>query len=515
MVARIRAVLTLSLAITLGSASTPAPALSQNELIDLAIEAVNPNLKPARPVIVCVIGGTSVDACVKNYALAQGSQQVNEQLDDIDRIVRVYNLAKSGNMPGLVSTVGVTVACMTFGELPGAALVCNEYAAKLAAAGEYAVKATGEIVGPAGQAALNWIGQQASRFGCAIGFSCPRQKDPNTYVVNMGSHGSFAIAKFNLTAIWQQDYVPRVDEAIKSRIGDPAHYKAMLAEVNYGAPATWLSQDQLGWETINKLTGELSIEDRPIGIYPIAFAPFQHELNQRFAAIVNQRAADLVEASADRFGKTSESWMQLRLPIKAEALFDSAAPSISRSAALREAVNECRRNVEDPNFSLFRWALSGAAVGDNTQLDGAIPAQWAGKRQWCTTNFLPVLKLEIQDRRAHFDQALALGCARLPNGTKGLSCPGFTAGSPVASGSAMSHCVAAYKGSAKIYCQSNGSATVAPVRPQLRVPSAIRPSAPTNPPTTAPAPVPAPSPAPSPTPTFKPVLKPRVLIPGT
>lgn len=501
----IRLGLTIALTLELASTSTPGAAFSQDELIDLSIEAVNPNLKEARPIITCAIGGTAIDTCVKNYAAAKGSQQINNQLDDIDRIVRVYKLAKAGDMPGLVSTVGATIACMTFGEMPGASLVCNEYAAKIFDAGKYALGVTGSVVGPAGNAALAWIGQQAGRFGCAIGFSCPKQTDPTRYDVNLGSRGTFSIKKFDLTAIWQQDYAPRIEEAIKARIENPQHYKAMMAEIDITAPPTWLSQDQLGWQTINKLTGELYIEERSIGIYPIAFAPFQHELNLRFAAIVNQRAADLVAASADRFDKTSTNWMAIRLGVKAEGLFDSAAPSISRSAALREAVNECRRNVEEPNFSLFRWAGSGAEVGDITQLEGRTPAQWAAMRQWCQMTYAPALIQEIKVRRTHFDQAIALGCTRLPGGAKGLSCPGFTAGSPVPQGSAMSHCISAYKGSAKAFCKASSTMTpVAPIRPQLRVPGAVKPT----------SPPPQPAPTPSPTPTLSPV-RPKILIPGS
>ncbi|MEQ1543245.1 MAG: hypothetical protein ABL926_13445 [Novosphingobium sp.] len=502
--------LSAMLAAGLGSASTPGAAISQDRLIDLSIAAINPDLNEARPVIVCAIGGTAIHTCAANYATGKAVTQLNNTVDDINTIVRIYGYAKSGDFPKLVASLGVTGACMTFGELPGAGLACNEFGAKIAAATEYALKSTTAIVTPAGQAALQWIGKQAGAFGCAIGFSCPREKNPNVYEVDMGSHGTFAIAKFNLTGIWQHDYAPRIDEGIRARLQDPRKYKAMLTEVNISAPGMWLTKDvQLGWETINGLTGQLSIEERPIGIYPIAFAPFQRELNRRYSALVFDAAADQLDPSAYRYTLATRNWLDLVLTVEANKLFDKDLPELSMNASRKALVAKCRDAVEYPARALQHWGAGAALVGDTTVLRDRPAGYWGQIGNWCAATFEPAFAKEVNARRTALQLALAGGCTKRDDGARGLLCPAPKPGVVAALAGPLAQCRRAYKGNA-------AACLAAPAGPQViqpvpnTTPPRIRPIQPL--PSAPPSPSAEPSPSASPVPPIR--IKPGLRVPG-
>lgn len=458
--------------------SSPAPAIGTNDLIDLAIDLVNPDLKPLRPTLVCAASGTNLTECAKKY----GQQQLAED-PDANQIIHVFQLANNKQYTALVAEFGTTAVCTSMGSAPGINIVCNAFAQELIAVGGYAAKQAGTIVGPAGKAALLWIGKNAGKFGCAIGFACPKEANPNVYIVDLGPSGTFSLNKFDLAAIWQKDYAPRIAEAVQARFSDPNHYKLMLLPAN-AQLNRFMMPEQLGSGTVNALAGATT--DGPVWLYKAAFTPFQKELNLRFAEIVNREAALRVEDSADRFEQNSGNWMSVMLTVKSEELFDAALPSIGRNGGQRKVIDTCRTAIDQPATALWHWGQSGIVVDDATLLNGKSASYWAGVKGWCESKFAPALANDIAKRRKDFDTALSMGCTRRPDSAKGLICPAIRAGTVINLAGPMSYCQRAYKASAKRYCSAvpmrapaarsapepspSPSATAGPIRTRTRIP---------------------------------------------
>lgn len=454
----------LTLLLLLGLAPLFSAPAKAGDLIDLAIEVVNPDLKPARPVLTCAIKGKPIKDC----ALAEGKKEFAEN-EDVQRILKVYNLAKNKQWSDLVAEVGLTVACTAF-EVPGSALVCNEFGAKVAEYGAKAVKLAAEIHKQIGEKLLNSVKNIGKKIGCVTGIYCKKQdkKDPNKFYWSFGST-TLSMPKFDLGAIWKADYASRMAEGINARLNDPAKLQRMIAvppprmtaadassayaqfllalkdpmggnkpggnnnpfnkKKEPGALITaddlkyFLAQDALAAKSMNDTTtswfltgatGDLS------NVHLGAFEPFQREMNQRWLAEVNKAAGEMLEQPAQDLVAAQEKWRtQLMGPI-AVKYFDGTGLMTLKNIAQQELA-PCRAEVESPAVMLVRWGNGASAAGnDTTMVAGRKAKSWAGAKDWCSKT----LTADMAARRADYDAAISWGCTPKTGRTaKGLDCP--------------------------------------------------------------------------------------------
>lgn len=446
---------TLSAAILFAATSTPSQAISNDELIDMAIGAVNPDLRPARPVVVCAIGGTAVQTCAENAAKGQLNEKMGSLMADIEYTVYIYGLAKSGNFPKLVSSLGLAVACAAFGEVPGSSLVCNEYAGAIVNFSSAAISKSASIAQDAGGAVLSGLSTAGAAFTCATGIYCPDddEDDPSKFNYHYPG-GKLSIVKYDLAAVWQQDYAPRLGEGIAARLNDPDHLARMVAipqvrmAVSYGqgsgagpnmplldqAAGTakyFLSADALGSGTVNKRVGELlsvnKVSPVPANLLDVnaqTFEPFAKELNRRWLQEVNMAAAELLAGYPAQLNAARQDWQDNALPALAVAHFDWAIPHLGNWK--QPLLEGCRASVEAPARALGNWAAGAKRARDDgtygpaTLIDGHDSLYWSKlNRNYCETSF----DLEMTGRRQSFDAAISWGCTRRSDGQKGLICP--------------------------------------------------------------------------------------------
>ena len=115
-------------ALALATFAPAARALGTSELIDVVIQAVEPQLAPAKPLVLCLLAGTSLQGCVdqqvQQQAAALGQQATDEAAsalpfdphdDRIAQIVAVAQAASQGKWLEVLSkggtTAGKMVAC--------------------------------------------------------------------------------------------------------------------------------------------------------------------------------------------------------------------------------------------------------------------------------------------------------------------------------------------------------------------------------------------------------------------
>ncbi|WP_309623265.1 hypothetical protein [Novosphingobium sp.] len=448
----------LSAMFLMATSSTPSQALSNDELIDLAIGAVNPDLRPARPIIVCAIGGTAVETCAKNAANGQISEKMGSLMADISYTVYIYELAKSGNFPKLVSSLGLTVACAAFGQVPGSGIVCNTYAGAIVNFSASAINKTGSIAKEVGTTVVNSLVGAGTAVTCFTGIYCPDddKDDPNKFNYHFPG-GKLSIVKFDIAAVWQNDFVPRLGEGIAARLTDPDHLARMIAVPQprlgswsnpsggsspnspaidavidqVGVASYFLSGDALGSGTVNQRVSELlaihKVSPLPANLLDVnaqAFEPLAKELNARWVQEVNKAAGELLADYPVKVQMAQQSWRNDTLPKLAVDHFDWAIPHIGKWQ--EPLLQACRDSVEAPLRTLVNWGAGAARAHDNgysgpaTLVGGQGPAYWAGRsRNWCGDTF----NLELAGRRQSFDAAISWGCVRRKNGEKGLDCP--------------------------------------------------------------------------------------------
>ena len=443
----------------LATSSAPSQALSNDELIDLAIGAVNPDLRPARPVIVCAIGGTAVETCAKNAANGQINDKMGSLMADISYTVYIYELAKSGNFPKLVSSLGLTVACAAFGQVPGSGIVCNEYAGAIVNFSTAAINKTGSIAKEAGTAVVNGLVGAGAAVTCFTGIYCPDndKDDPSKFNYHFPG-GKLSIVKFDIAAVWQKDYVPRLGEGVAARLTDPDHLARMIAvpqprlsvttssgggnsaanppligvsNAQLGMAKYFLSGDALGSGTVNQRVSELlsvhKVSPLPTNLLDVngqAFEPLAKELNKRWVQDVNRAAGELLADYPAKLQTAQQSWRTGTLPGLAVDHFDTAIPKIGNWQ--EPLLKGCHETVEAPLRTLVNWGAGAGRAHDNgysgpaTLVGGKAPTYWAAQsRNWCTVTF----DQELAGRRQSFDAAISWGCVRRKNGEKGLDCP--------------------------------------------------------------------------------------------
>ncbi|MGB7655459.1 MAG: hypothetical protein WBL74_08260 [Novosphingobium sp.] len=442
----------------LATSSTPSQAISNDELIDLAIGAVNPDLRPARPVVVCAIGGTAVETCAKNAANGQINDKMGSLMADISYTVYIYELAKSGNFPKLVSSLGLTVACAAFGQVPGSGIVCNTYAGAIVNFSAAAINKTGSIAKDVGATVVNNLIGAGAAVTCFTGIYCPDsdKDDPAKFNYHYPG-GKLSITKFDIAAVWQNDYVPRLGEGVAARLTDPDHLARMIAvpqprlgvttssgwgpapsspliEAVVGQAATasyFLSGDALGSGTVNQRVSELlavhKVSPLPANLLDVnaqTFEPLAKELNKRWVQEVNRAAGELLADYPAKLQAAQQSWRTDTLPKLAIDHFDWAIPHFGKWQ--EPLLQGCRETVEAPLRTLINWGAGAGRAHDDgysgpaTLVGGKAPAYWAAQsRNWCGNAF----NQELAGRRQSFDAAISWGCVRRKNGEKGLDCP--------------------------------------------------------------------------------------------
>jgi hypothetical protein len=437
---RIRLTLILLLALA-PLFATPAKA---GDLIDIAIEVVNPDLKPARPVVMCAVNGGNIKDC----ALAQGKKEFAEN-EDVKRIFRVYNLAKDKKWEALFVEVGLTVVCTAF-EVPGKDVICNEFGKKIAEYGTKALKFAKDIHKDIGEKLLKSFKSVGKKIGCITHVYCDDEdkEDPNKFYWYFGKT-TLSMPKFDLGAIWTSDYAARVPDGIKARLNDAAKLQRMVADppprVSAGekkkilTPAAvaakakalggksaadlryFLAEDTLASSAMNAITRTwflIGVEGDRVNVHLHAFAPFRREMNARWLAEVNKAAGETLEQPAQDLLKVKDNWRkQLIEPIGVK-YFDSL--SRPNQAAIADELKPCRAAVDAPAMLMQRWAR--AAGTDKTTVAGHNASWWskAQSKDWCAN----LLNTDMAGRRQEYDAAVSWGCTRKTGfNAKGLDCP--------------------------------------------------------------------------------------------
>lgn len=424
-------------AVLAGLAIVSAPP-ARADILDIAIEVIKPELKPAKPVLLCALKGNQT---VLQCAVANGKAEVAKE-PLVQDVLEAYGYADRKEWPKLVAKVGVTAACTAF-DIPAKAVVCDEYAKYVVKYGAKIIEAHADIAKDVGAYVANLVKDGAAVLTCAIGFSCPSSaKNPDEYVVTMPGGMKYAIRKFNLDQMWSACYATRIEEGISARIADPVKFQRMVA-----APSTRLGNtsvlddDALGQACIVKIEtdAELDYYERQEGIYARGWDPYAAQMNPKWRDMIFAATAETLETAADLFLKSSDNWLKLRSIIVAQDKWDRP---IIKGVYAGEAA-ECLRAVELPVSSVAMWSEGAAKTGDSTILEGVPAAQWSGKvRGWCAREYMPVLRAKVEARILAKTKALAGGCTVRPEG--GLSCPAVAAGSYAVS--AMDQCKIAYSG---------------------------------------------------------------------
>ena len=427
------------LAALVGLVTLAAP-VARADFLDIAIEIIKPELKPAKPVLMCALKG---DLSVLECAVAGGKAEVAKEPLVAD-ILEAYGYADKGDWPKLVAKVGVTAACTAFDiPPPFKQTVCDEYAKYVVKYGAKIIEAHAAVAKDVGVHVASLVKEGAAVLTCAVGFSCPSSAaDPNRYVVSMPGGMQYSIKKFNLDQMWSACYATRVEEGISARIADPAKFQRMVK-----APSTRLGNtnvlddDALGRDCIVKIEAdeELDYYERQEGIYARGWDPYAAQMNARWRDMIFVATTETLETAADLFLKSSDNWVKLRSIVVAQDKWDR--PIIKGVYAGETA--ECLRAVEFPASSVAIWSEGAAKTGDNSVLEGVAGAQWAGKvRGWCSREYIPVLRAKVEARVLAKSKAIAAGCTENPAG--GLSCPAASAGAYIAQG--IDQCRIAYSG---------------------------------------------------------------------
>ncbi|MEQ1607671.1 MAG: hypothetical protein ABL956_01665 [Hyphomonadaceae bacterium] len=465
------------------AATAPASA----DILDVAIEVIKPELKPAKPVLICAIGGKSVLECAK----AEGKSALANE-PRVQDILEAYGYANRSEWAKLVAKVGVTAACTAF-DIPAKDIVCDEYAKYVVKYGAKIIEAHAAVAQDVGSAVASFVKDGAALLTCAVGFSCPSSAaDPNLYVVTMPDGGKYALSKFNLDWMWSSCYATRIEEGVSARISDPALFKRMVAAPSTRrAKSTVMDEDALGSACIVKLEADQGLDyyERLQGIYARGWDPYAAQMNPKWRDMIFAATAETLSTPADLFLKSSDNWMQLRSVVVAQDKWDTP---LLKTVYQRE-VAECIRAVEMPATAVAMWSSNAAETGDSTLLEDVPAGEWAGRiRDWCSRVYQPALVGKIEARRQARARAISGGCTQRPDG--GLSCPA-SGGSD-----ALGQCNLAYSGrggACSAYVPRIGSgapalpnAVAPPAAPgrTVIVPRGLPAPSPEQPPATSPSP---------------------------
>lgn len=117
----------VAVALLLLSLPIPGHALdtTTNTLVDILIQAIDPGLAPAKPLIICMAEGGAVDGCIEKQLggyTGQAKQEAIKQLpfdpndSRIKEILEIFKLLKNGDWVGVISRAGSvatkTIACL-------------------------------------------------------------------------------------------------------------------------------------------------------------------------------------------------------------------------------------------------------------------------------------------------------------------------------------------------------------------------------------------------------------------
>ncbi len=427
------------LATLVGFAMLTAPT-ARADILDIAIQVIKPELKPAKPVLMCALkGNQSVLQC----AVAGGKAEIAKE-PLVQDILEVYGYADKGDWAKLVAKVGVTAVCTAFEiPVPVKSTLCDEYAKYVVKYGAKIIEAHAVVAKEVGVYVASLVKDGAAVLTCAMGFSCPSSaKNPNRYDVTVGGGVVYSLLKFNLDQMWSDCYATRIEEGISARIADTVKFQRMVA-----APSTRLGNtsvlddDALGRNCIVKIEADEQLDyyERQQGLYARAWDAYAVQMNAKWRDMIFVATAQTLEHPADIFLKSSDNWVKLRSIVVAQDKWDR--PIIKGVYAGETA--ECLRAVEFPASSVAIWSEGATTVGDNSVLEGTPAAQWAGKvRGWCAREYIPVLRGKVEARLLAKAKAIAGGCTARPEG--GLSCPAAAAGSYTTS--AIDQCRTAYSG---------------------------------------------------------------------
>lgn len=406
------------------------------DVLDIAIAIIKPELKPAKPVLLCAIAGKPVLDCAKAQGMAE---LVNEPR--VQDVLEAYGYANNKQWAKLISKVGVTAACTAF-DIPAKDIFCDEYSKYVVQYGAKIVEAHAVVAKEVGGAVSKLVADGASLVTCAVGFSCPSNKpDPNRYSVKVGGI-DYSLVKFNLDQMWRDCYANRIEEGVSARIADPWTFNRMVA-----APSTRMGNllrmdtDALGHQCIVKIEKDegLFLEEQKLGLYATAWDPYAAQMNPKWRDMIFGVAAGKLETTADLFLKSTDNWLKVRSGFIAQNKWD--VPLLK--GVFEGEVAECARAVELPASSVAMWSENAKTTGDSTPLEGISAPQWTAKiRGWCAREYVPVLRSQIEPRLAAREKAVAGGCTPRPEG--GLSCPIIISG--VNGPSGADQCKIAYSG---------------------------------------------------------------------
>lgn len=470
-----------SLSLFIGALALSGPA--RTDILDIAIEVVKPELAPAKPLLKCMIGGTAAATCIKQAAVQQGKEQIDQTKQDIQNdpdfkeVIEVYQYASSQQWAKLVAKVGVTAACAAFA-IPGSNILCDEFSGELVNATAFVADQGATVVNDVGKTVGKLIESGVATFSCALGFDCPQEQDPTTYLVVLDQGGGqYSIKKWDLAEVWKIDYVARIGEGIKARISDHRHLERMIASdppTRYANVVYSYDDDALGSHSVHEREHQMFLEGagdvNQTGLFPRAFMPYGKEMNAQWIVLVNKATAESLADTANTFTQSSDNYMNTVRPEFAAMYFDAAFTKMKGWG--RNIVNKCRLEVENPARALPMWAAGAKQAHDDgsygpaTLIANEGAAKWLKVTDWCKTIFLPALTKDVGKRKEFYSNALKMGCEYKENHERGLNCAAeVSSGKFSLISGGLKQCYNAYSPLGKKYCKAIVPREMAPAEP--------------------------------------------------
>lgn len=408
--------LTLLLSLLTGLFAATAPAHA--DMLDEVIGFYNPDLRPARPVIECVLSGTPLQTCVLDAGKAALVDEYGGTLNDV---ITLAKAVQQSDYKTVIAKGGVIIAC-SWMSFPGKEVLCSDIGGALVAAGAEGVAATASVVLDVHEQAAKIVADFGEEIVCLI-TGCSRG-------------GSGSRVTVDAEKAWQDCFVPRLQEGLIARGGGDSYVALISASVRDGLfPA-----NSLMGACVNPLLE--AVGSHPPGTtLPSAFgtsqtgsfgkptnASVQTPKNETEMTAVADQIAVLYQPMLTRYRELTEAaaaaglapvavaYHALQNQWRARAETDAAdwfTATVPLGLAIAGKRKACRDALDAEEATVIgRWAAAGQPFGSQSQLDGRTERDWQladNPQTWCKSTYVGDFQRSIAQRRALYQEAVA-GC---------------------------------------------------------------------------------------------------------
>jgi hypothetical protein len=473
-----------------------APSAANADILDEVIAFYNPDLKPARPVIECALGGTALQTC----AINAGQQKLlAEAGGTIQQVLELMTLVDEGKYHAVIARAGIVAACawMSF---PGKDYLCSDVAGQVYEVGKAAAEATVGVVAETAK----FLAEFASDL---TGGLAEAGKDIYCSFTGCSSSGGSGISvSVDAERVWHDCFETRTKEGLAARtagVGAWANLTSLaISAEGYFAPGS------LAGACANTLLKTFSSAPEPkppsgslwnIGALPPGVGagspagqnlqPSPEEMRARrlyvashlqavytpmtakYLSLIEPAAANVLGPVSARYADLQAEWTTQAKALAADWFLASAPVTIVLGAKR----NACRTalNGDPATSALSGWSQTGVAIGSSATVGGRVGAAWLATeapQPWCQSGFIGAFNESVAARKSAYQEALAGGCTKVDNVNTHLVCPALS--------TAGARCLHAFAGSTNGKCDV-GPATplqpTGPITPQGPIPGVAPP----------------------------------------